>query len=68
MRQLEIAYAEYVELRETAMGYCVRCGDFTRESVEPDATGYECPTCEHDTVVGAEIGLIRGDFEISEEF
>jgi predicted RNA-binding Zn-ribbon protein involved in translation (DUF1610 family) len=39
---------------ETYEGYCIDCGDWTRDGCEPDAREYECPDCGGQTVYGAE--------------
>lgn len=54
---------------DNSLGWCTGCADFTRECTEPDAEGYDCPVCESDSVVGAELayavlGIIQnGDNE-----
>lgn len=35
-------------------GWCIKCGDWTHDSCEPDAHKYKCPVCECNTVYGAE--------------
>ncbi len=35
-------------------GWCTECKAFTRPDTEPDATGYHCPDCGEDSVIGAE--------------
>lgn len=50
---------EYLEARDTYLGYCTECKDWTRDSTEPDAEGYDCPVCDQDTVIGADNYLMQ---------
>ena len=58
---------EYRNARNLYMGWCEICEDFTRDSTEPDAQGYECPNCEQPTVVGAEEALVLGLVDIRDD-
>lgn len=44
-------------------GWCTVCKQFTRECTEPDATGYDCPVCGQNTVMGAEEAILEGEIE-----
>jgi hypothetical protein len=59
--------SEYMEAEDKSMGWCTRCKDFTRFQTEPDARGYDCPECGHNTVLGTMEALMNGEFEIEEE-
>jgi hypothetical protein len=50
--------SEYMQAREAYEGYCTECESWTRECTEPDAEGYDCPECEKNTVIGADIYLM----------
>ncbi len=52
MSNLDIELVE--EMRELSMGYCTKCQDWTRDCTEPDASGYDCPCCGANSVIGAE--------------
>ena len=49
----------YEEMRESYQGWCTNCQDITRDCTEPDATDYDCPECNNDTVIGADIFLME---------
>lgn len=49
----------YEEIRETYEGWCTNCQEVTRDCTEPDAQGYDCPDCEENTVIGADIFLME---------
>ena len=57
---VEVEEADYHEATEHYMGWCPVCKEFTRDTTEPDATGYSCPECGQNEVVGAEQALIEG--------
>ncbi len=40
-------------------GFCLNCEDWTRLQTEPDAEGYDCPTCEQRQVIGS-LGVLMG--------
>lgn len=61
-----ITRAEYQEAREGYLGWCTGCEEFTRETTEPDAEGYDCPKCEGATVIGVENALCEGRFTFLE--
>ena len=45
----------YKEALRDDLGYCEVCEDWTRDTTEPDAEGYDCPECGgDDTVIGAD--------------
>lgn len=50
----------YSEKANRSEGYCTECRDWTRGTTEPDAEGYECPSCGGNTVIGADVALISG--------
>lgn len=60
----ECSQEDLEDWMQNNMGYCVVCGQFTRESVEPDAKEYECPQCENKTVFGAEYAWLNGYIQI----
>lgn len=59
--------ADYLEATGSYLGWCTECEEFTRDCTEPDATGYDCPECRGDTVVGAEQALLEGLFTFKED-
>lgn len=63
----QITESEYLEACDMYLGWCKSCKEFTRDSTEPDAHGYDCPVCEKLAVVGAEDALMMGLFTFSEE-
>ena len=58
--------ADYFEAVDSYTGWCSTCADFTRDTTEPDAEGYDCPVCRQHTVTGAENALIARLFTIGE--
>lgn len=56
--------SEFNDMQESNMGFCVRCNDWTHESTEPDADGYQCPICKNMKVVGSMIALLDGFVDI----
>ena len=67
MKRMTMPEAEWAEMNESYLGYCTKCGDWTRDTTEPDARGYDCPVCSgHNTVYGAEESLIMGLIEFGE--
>ena len=54
---------QYQTLHDSMQGICRACGH-TRDTVEPDAEGYPCPTCGSAEVYGVEQLLIREEVEI----
>jgi hypothetical protein len=57
---VEVQEVDYQEAVDSYMGWCPACKKFTRDTTEPDATGYDCPVCKENVVVGAEEALIEG--------
>jgi Zn finger protein HypA/HybF involved in hydrogenase expression len=57
---VEVEEVDYQEAVDSYMGWCPACKEFTRGTTEPDATGYLCPKCGQNEVVGAEQALIEG--------
>jgi hypothetical protein len=55
-----ITASQYLQATKNYDGWCPVCQEFTRDCTEPDAEGYDCPTCEQHTVVGAEQALLMG--------
>jgi Zn finger protein HypA/HybF involved in hydrogenase expression len=55
-----VSLDEFNEAVEGSLGWCEKCEEFTRDSTEPDAVGYECPNCGNNSVTGAENALIAG--------
>ena len=51
---------KFKKMCEEYKGYCTNCKKFTRDCTEPDATGYDCPRCKKNTVMGAEQAMIEG--------
>jgi hypothetical protein len=68
LKAIKTKYPQTVPVAEEAFGdacqedagWCPACRDFTHESTEPDACGYECPECGEPVVVGAEDALLAG--------
>jgi Zn finger protein HypA/HybF involved in hydrogenase expression len=60
MEATKITESDYLDAVYNYTGWCTSCKEFTRDSTEPDAEGYNCPECEQNTVVGAENALIAG--------
>ncbi len=54
----------YMSATDNHMGWCPECEDFTRDSTEPDAQGYDCPVCDGHAVMGAEDAMIQEEFDI----
>lgn len=44
-------------------GWCLSCGDWTLDDVEPDAENYECPECGARRVCGAPLILELGLYQ-----
>lgn len=59
-----VSAADYEDATSTYMGFCTECKEFTRETTEPDAEGYDCPNCGQNTVIGAEDALLQGIIEV----
>lgn len=57
---VEVEEVDYQEAVDSYMGWCPACKEFTRDTTEPDAEGYDCPKCGQNEVVGAEQALIMG--------
>lgn len=53
-RMQEVDFEEITEAMGLSEGYCVNCGEFTRDCTEPDAEDYDCPECGENSVMGAE--------------
>ena len=62
-RPLRLTQAQYRELDSDMIGICRACGA-ERDTCEPDAEGYPCPTCGSAEVYGVEQLLIREEVEI----
>ena len=62
-----ITAEEFTDATENNIGFCTSCCAFTRDNTEPDAEGYDCPSCNLNTVIGAEFALIKDLFELEEE-
>jgi hypothetical protein len=63
---MKMTSAEFREHTENYMGYCKACDDMTTDSVEPDAEGYTCDSCEKNKVMGAEQAMMMGLIEIDD--
>ena len=63
---MKITTETFKDARDSYLGWCSTCQEFTREATEPDAESYDCPVCAGDTVTGAENALITGKFEIGD--
>lgn len=50
--------SEYLENRGDYIGFCTSCKEWTRDCTEPDVEGYDCPECEENTVIGADMFLM----------
>ena len=57
----------YQQATRDYIGWCTVCEEFTRDSTEGDASEYDCPKCEGNTVMGAENALILGEITVDEE-
>lgn len=57
-----ISEEEYAQNCENYMGVCLVCKEW-KEEVEPDAEGYDCPSCGSAEVMGAEQLAIHGLLE-----
>ena len=66
VRCFSMTEAEYARLRDTYKGLCLHCGA-ERDTVEPDAEHYLCPTCNTTDVYGIEQVLILGLINLQEE-
>jgi hypothetical protein len=55
--QVNCTEAEFHEHVENYDGLCMACGQWTEGGVEPDAQGYDCPSCDVPAVIGAEQAL-----------
>ena len=58
---------DYNEAVDQYLGWCTVCDDFTRDSTEGDAEGYECSLCNENSVMGAENALLMGIITLDEE-
>jgi len=63
-KTISVSLEDYEAATQDYLGWCPECGDFTRDSTEPDAENYDCPECEQDIVVGAENAMIMGLIDI----
>ena len=59
-----VTHADFQEARDSYLGWCTACKAFTADCCEPDAGGYPCPDCGHNTVCGAENALMLGCIKI----
>lgn len=64
---LKVTKEEYVSLRNSYDGFCVKCGKVNEGNHEPDAEHYECSHCETKNSFGVEICLMNGSIEIVED-
>lgn len=60
-----ISEEEYLQHTQDDDGYCTSCGEFSMGGCEPDARGYECPSCGEHTLMGTEEALMEGSLDIS---
>lgn len=58
--------AEYRDVSDGYYGVCLACGEL-RESTEPDAENYPCPSCGEHRVQGIENALLSGNIDIEME-
>jgi hypothetical protein len=65
MNTVTVDEKDYREVLDSNTGWCTVCEAFTREMTEPDAEGYDCPSCEQASVVGAEQALLLGCIEVA---
>jgi rubrerythrin len=54
-----ITLEEYHRREDNMEGICTSC-NATAHGIEPDADGYECPSCEEPTVQGIMTALENG--------
>jgi len=62
----QVSEIEYREATYNYVGFCPDCAEFTRDGTEPDAEGYDCPSCGGSNVLGAEQAMIMGMLDIGE--
>ena len=49
------------KMDDSAKGICGECGRITApNTVEPDAKGYDCPSCKAPAVMGVFVALMSG--------
>lgn len=67
LKPLRISMADYQDMAECSMGFCLDCSDWTTETVEPDAEYLPCETCDAEAVVGAEEALVMGVLDVQDD-
>lgn len=60
----KITAHEYEYLTRDYAGLCLECHEIDEDGVEPDAEGYECPSCEAHAVMGLETAFIMGHLTV----
>ena len=65
MKKINLTEEEFREYRDEYFGFCTSCGELEEGGVEPDARGYECGSCEKNSVIGLEEALITGHINIT---
>lgn len=58
--RIPITEDEYFKHLDKHDGFCLPCGDWTTDSVEPDGRDYKCVTCGERRVFGAKEILLMG--------
>lgn len=61
-KSFEMTEDEYLEARDLYQGICLDCGEL-RDGTEPDAEGYDCPSCGGNNVQGIENALLCGNID-----
>lgn len=59
-KPIEMTESEYLEACDSYQGICLDCGEL-RDCTEPDAEGYDCPSCDGNNVQGIENALLCGN-------
>ena len=59
-------FKQIMDMSEYDEGFCINCG-FVQDGCEPDARGYTCENCEHDTVYGAGELALMGIVSLEDE-
>ena len=60
MVNINVSIDDFQEHADSYDGVCTECGEVTEGGVEPDAEGYECPSCGACAVMGMELALVSG--------
>ena len=63
-RSTIVTYTMYERACDDSLGWCPACKEFTREQTEPDAEGYDCPSCEGTAVLGAEQAMLTNAIQL----